>query len=42
MKIIQKLKEIYYRLPIPYSISSKISGRLYTKEFSEEIQNLRY
>lgn len=36
------LKKIYYNLPIPYFISSRISGRLYTKKFNDELKQLKY
>jgi len=36
------IKQIYYRLPLPEFIKLKISGRIFTKKFNEEIRNLKY
>ncbi len=36
------IKKIYYRFPLPEFISVKISGRLSTKKFNEEVRRLRY
>lgn len=36
------IKKIYYRIPLPYFIEKRISGRVFSKRFNEEIQWLKY
>lgn len=36
------LKKIYYSLPIPDFIIRKISGRIFTKKFNDEVRQLKY
>jgi len=42
MQIPVFIKKIYYKLPLPEFIAVKISGRLYSKKFNDEIRNLKY
>lgn len=42
MTIPMFVKKIYYNLPIPEFIKIKISGRMFSKKFNEEVRNLKY
>ena len=36
------IKKIYYNLPLPDFIIEKISGRIFTKKFNDEVRRLKY
>jgi len=36
------LKKLYYRFPFPDIIIEKISGRIFTKKFNDEVRKLKY
>jgi len=42
MQIPIYIKKLYYNIPLPDFIVRKISGRLFSKKFNEEIKNLKY
>lgn len=42
MTIPASIKKIYYNLPIPDCIMAKISGRIFTKKFNDEVRKLKY
>ncbi len=42
MKIPLFLKKIYYKIPLPNCIEKRISGRIFSKKFNEEIRWLQY
>lgn len=42
MKIPLFIKKIYYKLPLPDFIIVKISGRVFTKKFNDEVRRLKY
>jgi len=36
------IKKLYYKLPLPEFIIVKISGRVFTKKFNDEVRQLKY
>jgi len=42
MQIPLYIKRLYYNLPIPEFITIKISGRLFSRKFNEEVKLLKY